>query len=232
MPGKSWDKLFDQYTFDLDTQYNCKLPVYPPKNCVFRAFEIPVDRIKIVLLGQDPYHGPGQAHGLSFSVPAGIPIPPSLRNIYKELQNEFPERNYTFGSGIDVSKTGVFETSIAHNSPCFQQGYSGDLSQWAERGIFLLNAALTVEEGRPNSHADIWTEFTDDVIKYIVDNNEDCIFLLLGNYAKTKDKFIKNKKRIVYGVHPSPLSAHRGFFNSGIFKEVEDKLGAPFDWSI
>ena len=206
MHNKSWDKLFDEYTLDLDTQYNCKLPVYPPKNCIFRAFKMPIDHIKIVLLGQDPYHGPGQAHGLSFSVPAGIPIPPSLRNIYKELQNEFPERDYKFSIG--------------------------DLSKWAERGIFLLNTALTVEEGRPNSHATIWTEFTDDVIKFIVDNNKDCIFLLLGNYAKTKDKVIKDKKRIVYGVHPSPLSAHRGFFGSGIFKEVENKLGTPFDWSI
>ena len=206
MIHKSWNKLFDDYTFDLDTQYNCKHPVYPPKNRVFHAFETSVTDIKIVLLGQDPYHGPGQAHGLSFSVPPGIPIPPSLRNIYKELQNEFPERSYTFSKG--------------------------DLSQWAERGIFLLNTALTVEEGRPNCHADVWVEFTDDVIRYIVDNNEDCIFLLLGNYAKMKDKLIKNKKRIVYGVHPSPLSAHRGFFNSGIFKEVENKLGISFDWSV
>jgi len=206
MIHSSWNKLFDEYNIDLEEHYKCKKPVYPPKNCVFRAFEMPLSNVKVVLLGQDPYHGPGQAHGLSFSVPDGIVIPPSLRNIQKELQIEFPERGYKYGK-------------------------SGNLEKWVQQGIFLLNAALTVEEGRPNSHSEVWAEFTDDVIKYIAANTN-CIFILLGNYAKTKDKFIKNKDRIIYGVHPSPLSAHRGFFNSGLFKEVELKLGQEIDWSI
>ncbi len=206
MIHSSWNKLFDEYNIDLEEHYKCKRSVYPPKNCVFRAFEMPLSNIKVVLLGQDPYHGPGQAHGLSFSVPDGVAIPPSLRNIQKELQIEFPERNYKYGK-------------------------SGNLEKWVQQGIFLLNAALTVEEGRPNSHSEVWAEFTDDVITYIAANTN-CIFILLGNYAKTKDKFIKDKNRIVYGVHPSPLSAHRGFFNSGIFKEVEEKLCEEIDWNI
>ncbi len=206
MIHSSWNKLFDEYNIDLEGHYKCKRTVFPPKNCVFRAFEMPLSNIKVVLLGQDPYHGPGQAHGLSFSVPDGVAIPPSLRNIQKELQIEFPERNYKYGK-------------------------SGNLEKWVQQGIFLLNAALTVEEGRPNSHSEAWAEFTDDVIKYIAANTN-CIFILLGNYAKTKDKFIKDKNSIVYGVHPSPLSAHRGFFNSGIFKEVEEKLCEEIDWNI
>lgn len=193
---QSWNPLFTTYDFDLSG-----LEAYPPLNQVFRAFEMPVSSIRLVILGQDPYHGPGQAHGLSFSVPPGVPKPPSLQNIFKELVQEFPERNYKFPSG--------------------------DLSTWTEQGILLLNAALTVAPGLPNSHAEMWTEFTDDVIRFIA-THTNAVFLLLGSFAKSKAKFIQ-KARVVTGVHPSPLSAHKGFFGSNIFKLVEALIG-PINW--
>jgi uracil-DNA glycosylase len=199
MHHPSWDPLFASYDFNLEG-----LQAYPPPDQVFRAFTMPLDRIRLVILGQDPYHGPGQAHGLSFSVPAGVTKPPSLQNIFKELAAEFPERNYKF--------------------------QSGDLSPWAEQGIFLLNAALTVNPGQPNSHADMWSEFTDDVIKFISNRVPGAVFLLLGAFAKSKQKFIKDQSRVITGVHPSPLAAHKGFFGSNIFKQVEALTG-PLDWS-
>ena len=203
---ESWQPLFKQYEFNLDSIYeNNPLPVYPPKHQVFRVFEMPLDKIRIVLLGQDCYHGPNQAHGLAFSVETSQPIPPSLRNIFKELKNEFPDRNYTFTHG--------------------------DLSRWAgEEGIFLLNTALTVELHKPNCHASLWKEFTDDVIQFIVENNTEAVFLLLGNSAKEKIANINNKDKIIYGVHPSPLSASRGFFGSDIFKKVEIVLKQNINW--
>ena len=165
-----------------------------------------INAINLVFLGQDPYHGPGQAHGLSFSVPTNIPHPPSLKNIFKELKLEFPERNYNFTTG--------------------------NLERWQnEEGIFLLNTSLTVEEHKPNSHQSMWKEFTDDVIKYISTNNAKCVFLLLGNYAKEKSSLIKDKSQIIQGVHPSPLSASRGFFSSKIFQQVEEKLNRQINWS-
>jgi uracil-DNA glycosylase len=166
-----------------------------------------VREIRVLLLGQDPYHGPGQAHGLSFSVPNGVAIPPSLRNIYKELQNEYPERNYEFKSG--------------------------NLEQWFYREkIFLLNSSLSVVKGKPGSMMDIWEDFTNEAIKFVSEQNTNCIFLLLGNFAKAKESYIINKERIIKGVHPSPMAAHHGFFNSGIFKHVEEKLNQKIDWSI
>jgi len=203
---ESWAPLFCQYEFDLDSIYeNNPLPVYPPKHQVFRVFEMPLNEIKLVLLGQDCYHGPNQAHGLAFSVEKTEQIPPSLRNIYKELQAEFPERNYKF--------------------------IHGDLSKWeSQQKIFLLNTALTVELHKPNCHAKLWKEFTDDVIQFISENNPNAIFLLLGNNAKEKVPLIKNKEKIITGVHPSPLSANKGFFNSNLFKKVEELLGYQIDW--
>jgi len=203
-PHNSWNELFDKPAAESDFLPTLDEEFYPPREQVFAAFTMPVDAIKVVLLGQDPYHGPGQAHGLSFSVPVGIPIPPSLRNIFKELQGEFPERNYDFKHGC--------------------------LTGWHDRGIFLLNAALTVAPGKPNSHADRWSHFTDEVIKYIVKHNSTCIFLLLGAFAKKKATLIDDPMRYVLGVHPSPLSAHRGFFGSNIFQHVEEKLGEEIDW--
>jgi len=166
-----------------------------------------VNEIKILLLGQDPYHGPNQANGLSFSVNDGIKIPPSLKNIYKELQAEFPERNYEFKSG--------------------------NLERWfKEEKIFLLNSSLSVIQNKAGSHMNIWKDFTNDVIKYVSEQNKDCIFVLLGNFAKSKQDYILNKNNIVLGVHPSPLSANKGFFGSNIFKIIEEKIGSQINWNI
>jgi uracil-DNA glycosylase len=207
--NESWKPFFEKFESipNLNALYSSEeKPVYPEKENVYRVFEMDVTKIKIVLLGQDPYHGQGQAHGLSFSVPTGVKIPPSLRNIFKELQNEFPERNYNF--------------------------VSGNLQQWFYREkIFLLNASLTVVEGKAGSHMKQWETFTNSVIEFISAQNPMCIFLLLGNFAKAKEKYILNKERIINGVHPSPLSAHNGFFNSNIFIKVEELLNEKIDWS-
>jgi uracil-DNA glycosylase len=202
----SWKKLFNYYDIgiDIDKMYE-NGEVYPPKELVFRVFEMDVKEIRILILGQDPYHGPNQAHGLSFSVPDNQKIPPSLRNIFKELNLEFPERNYHFNSG--------------------------NLEQWFTREkIFLLNSSLTVEKGKAGSHMKIWENFTNEVIKFISEQNDNCVFLLLGNYAKSKSVFIKNKSKIVTETHPSPLA--RGFIGSNIFKRVEHVLEHQVNWSI
>ena len=202
----SWKPLFDKLLVNIDDLYsNPDNIIYPPKDVLFRVFEISIDEITIVLLGQDPYHNPGQAHGLSFSVPTGISIPPSLRNIYKELKLEYPNKKYEFKHG--------------------------NLEQWFYREkIFLLNASLTVLAGKPGSHMKIWEAFTNDVIEFICNKNKNCVFLLLGNYAKKKEKFIMDKKRIVSGPHPSPLA--KGFIGSNIFIQVEKILNKEINWSL
>jgi len=211
MINPSWQPIFDKHDTLISTMKQIASdnnePIYPQKEDWFRVFEMDVSDIKIVLLGQDPYHGPGQAHGLAFSVNKGIRIPPSLLNIYKELKIEYPERNYNFSHG--------------------------NLEKWFSREkIFLLNASLSVIESKAGIFMKQWSPFTDDVIKFIQESNKNCIFLLLGNFAKNKDKFIENKERIIYGVHPSPLSANRGFFGSNIFKNIELLNGSPINWSI
>jgi uracil-DNA glycosylase len=200
----SWLPIFSKYSFSiLDTIYENN-EVYPSRELVFRVFEMDVKEIRICLVGQDCYHGPNQAHGLSFSVPTNQKIPPSLRNIFKELKLEFPDRNYNFTSG--------------------------SLEQWFYREkIFLLNSSLTVEKGKAGSHMNIWTKFTDDIIKFISENNPNCVFLLLGNYAKLKTPLIKNKDKIVSEVHPSPLA--KGFIGSNVFQRVEKVLGKEVNWS-
>jgi uracil-DNA glycosylase len=203
----SWNELFEKYNFNLDELYNSVEPVYPIKEQIFRVFEMDINEIKILLLGQDPYHGSNQANGLSFSVNDDMKIPPSLKNIYKELQNEFPERNYIFKSG--------------------------NLERWfKEEKIFLLNASLSVIEHKPASHMKFWENFTNDVIKYVSEKNKNCIFVLLGNFAKSKQVYIQNVNNIITGVHPSPLSAHNGFFGSNIFKWIETKLNTQINWNI
>jgi uracil-DNA glycosylase len=204
---ESWNSLFELHQFNLNDLYSGPDIVYPKKEDVFKVFEMDVKDIKILLLGQDPYHGPDQAHGLSFSVPENVPIPKSLKNIYKELNNEFPERDYTFNSG--------------------------NLDKWFyKERIFLLNSSLSVIKGKPGSHIHLWEKFTNDVIKFVSNYNNNCVFLLLGAFAKDKSRFIQNKDRIVIGVHPSPLSAYKGFFNSDIFIKVETILGEKVDWSV
>lgn len=222
---ESWFPLFEKWSTTLETiledvyesPFAKKIKTYPPKDLVFKAFELPISEIKCVLLGQDCYHGEGQAMGLAFSVPCNIKTPPSLVNIFKELKIEFPTREYEFTHG--------------------------DLSQWSAReGIFLLNAALTVRQSTPLSHIKKWEAFTDDTIKFIMKHNSHCCFLLLGSYAKAKAEIITKfvvdgaggttdaNARIIKGVHPSPLSAHAGFFNSGIFQKVETSLGHTINW--
>ncbi len=197
----SWKPLFNQYEFDLNEIYAIG-EVYPPREMVFRVFTMDVKDIRILLLGQDPYHGPNQAHGLSFSVPNNEKIPPSLKNIYKELKLEFPERNYDFKHG--------------------------DLEQWFQREkIFLLNSSLTVQQGNANSDMDLWQDFTDEVIKFVSKHNNKCVYLLLGNFAKAKHKFIQQKNKIVTETHP-PLA--RGFVGSNVFKRVENVLGETVNW--
>jgi len=202
----SWSKLFNKYKFNIDLLYSDEHIVYPKKEDLFRVFNMDVNEIRVLLLGQDPYHGEGQAHGLSFSVPDGITIPPSLRNIFKELQNEFPERNYNFTTG--------------------------NLEKWFYREkIFLLNSSLSVIKGNPGSQMDIWENFTNDVIKFISKKNNNCVFLLFGNFAKAKEIFIKNKNNIIKCSHPSPMASKYGFFGSNVFKKVEEILNEKIDWS-
>lgn len=173
--------------------------IFPPPEEVFTAFELtPLDRVKVVIIGQDPYHGNGQAHGLSFSVKPGIAIPPSLVNIFKELKNDL---------GIPIPK-------------------SGDLSGWARQGVLLLNTVLTVRSGEPNSHKNKgWEKFTDAVIKTVNQNCDRVIFVLWGRPAQKKAKLIDAKKHhILTAAHPSPLSAHNGFFNSRPFSQINALL--------
>jgi uracil-DNA glycosylase len=164
-----------------------------------------VSEIRVVILGQDPYHNEGQAHGLSFSVQKGVAPPPSIKNIFKELTLEFPERNYAFPHGC--------------------------LQRWTdEEKIFLLNASLTVRKNQPKSHIQLWEEFTDEVIEYIFNHNKTCVFLLMGQFARSKEVFIRDKSRIVSCSHPSPLAT--GFIGSNVFKAVEMVLKSEINWNI
>lgn len=183
--------------------------IYPKGNKIFNAFEkTPFEKVKVVILGQDPYHEPGQAHGLCFSVNDGIPLPPSLQNIYKELKDDL----------------GIV-------SPL-----SGNLERWAEQGILLLNATLTVRAHRAGSHQQKgWEEFTDAVIHKIAEEKEHVVFILWGSYAQKKGSFIDPSKHlIIKSPHPSPLSSYRGFFGSKPFSKTNDYLvhigQTPISW--
>ena len=183
--------------------------VYPPGRDLFAAFNAtPFDAVKLVILGQDPYHGPGQAHGLCFSVLPGVPVPPSLLNIYKELEADL---------------------GIARAS-------HGCLLPWAQQGVLLLNAVLTVEDGKPGSHQGKgWEGFTDHVVDVLNRERENLVFLLWGSYAQAKGKVIDARRhRVLKAPHPSPLSAHRGFLGNGHFKSANEYLEqhgkTPVDW--
>lgn len=183
--------------------------VYPKGGDIFNALNATrLDKVKVVIIGQDPYHGEGQAHGLSFSVPKGVRLPPSLQNIYKEIEAEY---------GAKMPRT-------------------GDLTGWAEQGVLLLNAMLTVQAGNAGSHQKKgWEEFTDAVIGTVNERCEHVAFLLWGSYAQKKGAHIDRKKHFVLqSVHPSPLSAHRGFLGNGHFKKANDYLEQhgrePIDW--
>jgi uracil-DNA glycosylase len=185
--------------------------IYPPGSLFFNAFNTtPFEKVKVVLLGQDPYHGKGQAHGLSFSVPDGTKPPPSLVNIFKELQSD---------TGVPIPR-------------------HGNLSKWAQQGVLLLNACLSVRENDPLSHSKIgWTQFTDSVISIISAGKKNVVFLLWGKYAQEKQALIDETKHLVLkAAHPSPYSANNGFFGCHHFSKTNDYLVKngldPIDWSL
>ena len=174
--------------------------VYPKQGDIFKAFELtPFEDVKVVILGQDPYHGEVQAHGLCFSVPEGVRVPPSLKNIYKEIESDL-------GIKKDFSK--------------------GNLEEWGRQGVFLLNAILSVVASQPTSHRGRgWEEFTDTVIKTISDEREGVVFMLWGNFARSKKSLIDTKKHLVLEApHPSPFSAHTGFMGCGHFSQANEYL--------
>ena len=216
----SWKKqLSSEFDLDYMTQLRAFLMqqkqagkvIYPPGDEYFNAFNFtPFDEVKVVILGQDPYHGPGQAHGLCFSVPEGVRPPPSLKNIFKELHRDL---------GLDIPDHGC-------------------LTSWAKQGVLLLNSVLTVEQATAGAHQKKgWERFTDSVIQKINEEQEGVVFLLWGSYAHKKGQFIDQAKhKVLRSVHPSPLSAHRGFIGCGHFSEVnaylESKGKVPINWSL
>lgn len=195
----------------LKGRYKVGATVYPKKEEYFAAFnQTPLDKVKVVILGQDPYHGPGQAHGLCFSVPSGMRHPPSLQNIFKELQSDL---------GVPYPK-------------------SGSLISWAKQGVLLLNSVLTVEDGQAGAHANKgWEKFTDAAIQSVSQETTGVVFVLWGAYAIKKAALIdQNKHCIIQSVHPSPLSAHRGFMGSKPFSKINKALEqfgkSPIDWRV
>ncbi|MFL3022724.1 MAG: uracil-DNA glycosylase [Cytophagales bacterium] len=184
------EKVRNEYKFNT---------IYPKGDKIFNAFNLcPFDSLKVVIIGQDPYHGKGQANGLSFSVEKNIKIPPSLKNIFIELKNNYPEYEYS----------------------------NGDLTRWANQGVLLLNSILTVRKSEPGSHTNIgWEKFTDFVIKNISSEKSNIVFLLWGKYAQSKSRLIDdNKHLILKSPHPSPFSAHKGFFKNFHFKKTNEYL--------
>lgn len=221
MTSLSWQSFLDTETakpyFSGITQHLAKaiqsnITVYPPDNERFAAYKLtPVENIKVVILGQDPYHGPNQANGLAFSVHKNIPIPPSLRNIYKELADDIV--------GFKIPN-------------------HGSLVDWAKQGVFLLNTSLSVEASKAGSHSNIgWHHFTDATIREINDQCENIVFILWGGHAQKKRSLIdKSKHYIIESAHPSPLSSYRGFFGSKPFSKANQYLidhhKTPIDWQI
>lgn len=217
--GNEWDELLaDELKKDYYTQlrqfliseYNTKT-IYPPMNDIFNALKTTsYSDVKAVILGQDPYHGAGQAHGMCFSVKKGVAPPPSLQNIFKEIHEE---------TGLPIPP-------------------HGELTQWAQRGVLLLNTSLTVREGQPNSHRGHgWEVFTDRIIELLNERDKPIVFLLWGGNARAKKKLIKNPIHLVLEcAHPSPLSAYNGFFGCGHFTKANEFLKSvgtePIDWSI
>lgn len=202
------DQRFLEMTSSLQRERQTTL-VYPPENQVFAAFQLTSpEQVRVVILGQDPYHGPGQAHGLCFSVPPGVAIPPSLKNIYKEM-------------------AGDLEISAPTN---------GDLSDWARQGVLLLNSLLTVRKGEPMSHRELgWEWFTDGVIERISQAKQAIVFILWGAPAQKKRRLIAPHQPVLCAPHPSPLSAHRGFFGSRPFSQANRLLVSsgrePIAWN-
>ena len=219
MIGNDWDLVLKEefqkeYFINLkkfvDNEYDLKT-IYPPYEDIFNAFKLTsINDVKVVILGQDPYHEKGQAHGLAFSTPEGRPIPRSLKNIFKEINQEY---------GYPIPKSGCLEN-------------------WAKQGVFLLNTVLTVEEGNANSHSDCgWQIFTDNVIKILNNQTKQIVFLLWGKKAEKKKVLISNSNHLVLITsHPSPFSARRGFFGSNHFKLanefLKEKRNDEIDWKL
>ncbi len=219
MIGNDWDnKLliiwesegFKKFYKLIENEYNTKT-IFPPKDYIFNALKLtPYSNTKVVIVGQDPYHGVGEAHGLSFSVQEGIKIPPSLQNIYKELNADL---------GIPIAN-------------------KGDLTKWGKEGVLMLNAVLTVEKDKPASHRNMgWELLTDYIIKVLNQKEEPVVFILWGNFAKEKTKYITNPKHyIITSPHPSPFSARNGFFGSKPFSKTNEFLKSKnlkeIDWNI
>ena len=208
--SNEWQQpYFEQLTQFVREQYRTR-QVFPPGRQIFAAFDAtPFDRVKVVIIGQDPYHGPGQAEGLSFSVPHGVPLPPSLVNIYKEIETDL---------GVTLHK-------------------DGSLRGWAAQGVFLLNAVLTVRAGQPTSHSRIgWAEFTDAVIRTLSQQRQGLVFLLWGNFARSKKELIDTSRHTVLeAAHPSPL-ARGAFFGCKHFSRTNQILVSqgetPIDWTL
>ncbi len=198
--SKEFDKpYFTKLTSFVREEYSGTTPIYPPAKLIFNAFDhCPFDKVKVVIIGQDPYHGPGQANGLCFSVNKGVQFPPSLMNIFKEVANDI-------GCPIPTD---------------------GDLTRWSDQGVLLLNATLTVRAATAGSHQNKgWEEFTDAVIRILADERENIVFILWGSYAQKKGAFIdRNKHLVLTSPHPSPLSAYHGFFGNHHFSRANDYL--------
>lgn len=219
MIGNSWDEILkEEYQKDyfkniamfVNKEYREKT-IFPPKSNILRAFKLTdYDNVKVVILGQDPYHGINEANGLAFSVSKGVRLPPSLQNIYKELYNDL---------GITIST-------------------NGDLEKWAREGVLLLNSVFTVEKDKPASHKNIgWEQFSDEVIKKVNEKTTPVVFILWGNFAKSKAKYITNPIHLVItSPHPSPFSAYSGFFGSKPFSRTNEFLRKnnikEIDWKI
>ncbi|MEK4059675.1 MULTISPECIES: uracil-DNA glycosylase [unclassified Paenibacillus] len=219
MFGNDWDEVlqeettksyFQELRYTLAGEYK-QHTVYPPKELLFSALKLtPYSKTRVVILGQDPYHGAGQAHGLSFSVKPGVRIPPSLRNIYAELHTD---------TGLPVPN-------------------HGSLLHWAEEGVLMLNAVLTVREGQPNSHKGLgWETFTDAIMEKLNERTEPMVFILWGSHAQQKGAYIdRDRHMVIQSPHPSPFSAHRGFLGSRPFSRANQYLESHglkgIDWSI
>ena len=210
LAGEFGKPYFESLVRFLHAEKAAGATIFPPGSQIFRAFDLtPVKNVKVVILGQDPYHGPGQAHGLSFSVPHGVPAPPSLKNIFKEIETDL---------GVRMS-----------GCP--------NLEKWASQGVLLLNAVLTVRSGEAASHSKIgWEQFTDAVIKYVSDNCEGVVFMLWGNFARTKSALIDHSRHhVLEAAHPSPL-ARGAFFGCRHFSRANEALissgHTPIDWQL
>lgn len=219
MIGNDWDEKlsivwnspgFHKFWHIIEHEYQTQT-IYPTQNNIFNALKLtPYSNTKVVIVGQDPYHGENQAHGLSFSVQKGVTLPPSLKNIYKEIYDDL----------------GIEEPNC------------GDLTKWAKEGVLLLNSSLTVIKDMPNSHKDIgWSNLTDYIIKVLNQKEEPVVFILWGNFAKSKKQFITNKKHLILeSTHPSPFSASSGFFGSHPFSKTNAFLDAhglePINWQL